>query len=76
MSVSAERFQGRDVYIDYPQERVMYRWANTSQKLYRCFYGERDEQEVPYTDKMFRDAMSYGNEVRIEVYDACVSRKA
>jgi hypothetical protein len=57
-------FDGRDVYIDYPFEEVMFRWEHQARKIYVCFYGERESSEpVPHDSRLLNDALRYGDEI-------------
>lgn len=64
-----ELFAYKDVYIDYPFEEVMFRWDHEAEKIYVKFYGKEERQEpVPYDNKLFNDALLYGNEMTKEEY--------
>ena len=59
--------EGRDVYIDYPFEDVMFRWQCQTSKVFRKFYGEA-EVEIDPTSKLFHEAISTGQLITAEQY--------
>jgi hypothetical protein len=62
---------GRDIYIDYPFEEVMFRWDSTALAIYRKFYGKSEgERPVPYDNKLLNDALNVGDEISRDVYVA------
>jgi len=59
--------EGRDVYIDYPFEDVMFRWEHKTGKVFRKFYGQA-EGEIPYSSNLFHEAISAGQQITAEQY--------
>ncbi|MGZ5790081.1 MAG: hypothetical protein ACXWJF_11575 [Burkholderiaceae bacterium] len=70
MGVSkGENFSGRDVVVDYDFEEVMFRWDHKEQRIYRKFYGSEEHKDViPYDNRLFNDALLYGNEISPDQY--------
>lgn len=68
MSVRHEAFQEGDVYIDYPLEEVMFRFEKETGAVFRKFYGEDTEAQIPHTNKLFADARIYGEETDRDSY--------
>ncbi|MBD8708758.1 MULTISPECIES: hypothetical protein [unclassified Pseudomonas] len=65
-----ERFAKEDVYVDYPFEDVTYRWDHASQQVFVRFYGEQESREpVPHENRLFNDALRYGEEMTKAEYD-------
>jgi hypothetical protein len=65
-----EIFEKRDVYIDYPFEKVMYRWDHVAKKIYVCFYGSRESSgPVPHDNRLFNDALLNGDEITRQQYE-------
>ena len=60
MNTSAFR-TGDPVYIDFPFEDVMFRYEGG--KVYRKFYGETQETEVPQPSELFCQAVLSGKQV-------------
>jgi hypothetical protein len=68
MGVPSEAFKSDDVYIDFQYERVMFHFVKESGKVFRKFYGDSVEKEVPHTSKLFADAQIGGNLTTMESY--------
>ena len=60
MSIAAETWSNQDVYIDDPYEQVMFRWEYKSTKVFRKFYGDSFEDEIHFSNRLFRDAERTG----------------
>jgi len=69
MPVPSEAFRAGDVYIDFPQEQVMFHYVHVGGKVFRRFYGEQGEVEVPYTSNLFREAERIGVVTTAERYN-------
>ena len=58
-----------DIYIDYPFENVMFRREYKTGFIYKKFYGEK---EIPilvhYTNRLYNDALRWGDEITKEKY--------
>lgn len=67
LDVSAKMQQGA-VYVDYNYEEVMFRWDHMRETQYRKFYGEDFEIEVPFNNRLYCDALLFGNEISAEEY--------
>lgn len=64
-----ERFIHEDIYVDYPFENVMFRWSCSEKNIYRKFYGENEFIDpVPHDNKLFNNALCFGDEITKEVY--------
>ena len=61
-------FSERDIYIDYDFEEVMFRSDHVTGGLYRKFYGKSEEIPVAGDNRLFNDALLYGNEITKEEY--------
>jgi hypothetical protein len=70
MGVPSDRFEGRDVYIDYDFEDVMFRFEHRSKRFYRRFYGDAHETQVPHASDLLNDAILMGEETDWKTYDA------
>ena len=53
----------RDYYIDYPIEEVTFRWDHRARVAYRRFYGDVRASKVPHDDRLWNDALLYGEEI-------------
>jgi len=67
MPVPSDAFRAGDVYINFPQEEVMFRWVKTTQQTFRKFYSA-SENEIHYTNKLFREAERIGVQITAEEY--------
>ena len=67
MGVFDERFRLGDVYIDFPYEKVMFRFNKQTGKVYQKFYGKQ-EVEVPHSSNLFAEARIGGNEISSDDY--------
>ena len=66
-----EEFSKRDIYVNYAFEDVMYRWDHREEKIYVKFYNKKESPEpVPHDNRLFNDALLYGEEITKEEYDA------
>ena len=66
---TGEYLNTKDVYIDYPFEEVMFRRTHKDGLIYRKFYGEEESlQTIPYSNKLYTDALLSGNEITKEEY--------
>jgi hypothetical protein len=68
MAVPNEAFRAETLYVDYPQEQVMFRCTRTPRRVFRRFYQEAGETEVPFGSELFFEARRYGNVVTEETY--------
>lgn len=68
MSVSNARFRQGDVFIDYDFESVMFRYDIATRRFFRKFYGESNEAEVPFDNKLLTDAILSGEETDSNTY--------
>jgi hypothetical protein len=63
-------FLENDVFIDYSFEEVMYRWDHNSKKIYVKFYGNAETSKpVPHDNRLFNDAILYGEQISLEQYE-------
>lgn len=61
MSIDLLAFTKGTVFIDYPFEEVKFHYANG--RVYRKFYGEQKETEIPPSSTLFHDAIASGQEI-------------
>lgn len=60
---------GRDVYIDYSYESVMFRWEHLTKRVYRKFYGQVESvNPVPNDNRLYHDAICYGDQIDAAAY--------
>jgi hypothetical protein len=64
------RFTTQDVFVDYSFEDVKFRWDHAERKVYRKFYNQANETEVDYQNKLFNDALRFGDEITRAQYFA------
>lgn len=63
-------FDERDVFVDYDYESVMFRWDHVKRLIYRAFYGEPEHPEpVPHDNRLFNDALLFGEEISRDEYE-------
>jgi hypothetical protein len=71
-----ERFANEDIFVDYPYEEVTYRWDHHSKQVYVCFYGDEESiQPVPHDNRLFNEALRFGEEITRLDYDRGRSRR-
>ncbi|WP_263260611.1 hypothetical protein [Pseudomonas sp. RIT-PI-S] len=64
-----ERFELEDIFVSYPYEEVMYRWDHRSKKVFVRFYGASESSHtVPYDNRLFNEALCFGDEITQEEY--------
>jgi hypothetical protein len=70
MGISKGWLGNTDVYVFYDFEDVMFRWAASEQKVFRKFVGDSHEHEteVPHSNKLFNDALRFGDEIDARKY--------
>ena len=68
MAIANERFRDGDVYIDYAFEDVMFRYEHASKRFFRKFYGDAQEQAVPFDNALLNEAIRGGVEVDAQRY--------
>ncbi|WP_434777394.1 hypothetical protein [Neisseria sp. Ec49-e6-T10] len=59
----------RDVYVDYDLEEVMFRWSFLKKQAYRKFYNDEKESPVPIDNKLYNEALLFGDEISKEQYE-------
>jgi hypothetical protein len=64
------RFTTEDVFVDYSFEDVKFRWDHAERKVYRKFYKQADETEVSYQNKLYNEALRFGDEITRAQYFA------
>ncbi|MGN6082590.1 hypothetical protein [Trinickia sp.] len=64
------RFNTEDVYIDYPFEEVMFRWEHAGRTIFRKFYDEAESGPVPHDNRLYNEALLYGDETTRDAYRA------
>lgn len=61
----------KDVYIEYEFEDVLFRRMHDTGLIFRKFYGEDEaENPIPYTNRLYNDALLYGEEITRNEYIA------
>lgn len=68
MPVPSSIFRTDDVYIDYPQEEVMFHYIGATGVIFRRFYGADGEDQVPHSSALFRESLRYGEVTTAAVY--------
>ncbi len=68
MGVPYSAFAAGDVYIDFPYEEVFFRFEKTTGRVFRKFYGDSTESEVPKSNNLYADARIAGVQVSIDAY--------
>jgi hypothetical protein len=68
MPFPKELFRGRDVFIDYDFEEVMFRYESATRRFFRKFYDESKEDVVPYDNRLLNDAILGGTEIDVKTY--------
>jgi hypothetical protein len=68
MGVPNEAFRSGDVFIDFPQEHVMFHFVKDTGKVFRKFYGKSSEDEIPHTSSLFAEAQIFGSLTTPERY--------
>lgn len=64
-----EKFAKQDVYVDYAFEGVMYRCDHKRSDVFVKFYGKPESEHlVPQDNRLFNDALLYGEEITQEQY--------
>ena len=62
-------FDEGPVFIDYPFEQVMYRWDFNMKKIFVKFYGKEESlQEISHDNRLYNDALRFGNLISFEEY--------
>ena len=69
MPVSFDGFKIRDVYIDYPFEDAKFRYEKETNKVFRRFYGQ-SEDEIRWDSDLYKQAILSGSEITREQYFA------
>ena len=73
MPVATESFsKNPDVYIDFPQEEVMFHYVRENGRVFRKFYDDPTEDEVSYTSDLFNEARIVGDETTADHYNSLV----
>lgn len=68
MAVPGSAFAQGDVYIDFPQEEVMFRYDHKTKKVFRKFYDQAEEDEIPYSNNLFNEARRVATQTTAEHY--------
>jgi hypothetical protein len=74
MGVPSARFQQGDVFIDYDFEEVMFRYDAATQRVFRKFYGEAAENEIPHDNGLLNEAICGGEETDAKAYETGKAR--
>jgi hypothetical protein len=63
------KFGQHDVFVDYPFEKVMFRWDHLTKKVYRKFYSESEfKTEIEPANNLFNQALMHGLEISQDEY--------
>ena len=65
--LSSKDFRARDIYIDYSFDNFKFRWDRATEKVYRRWYGKKEE-EVHHSNDTFRQAVASGKEITRDEY--------
>ena len=74
MPVPSSAFREGDVYIDYPQEEILFHFVRETGAVFRKFYGDREEAEIPASFELFAEARRIGTQISAEQYARGVRR--
>ncbi|WP_339540638.1 hypothetical protein [Pseudomonas sp. RA_5y_Pfl1_P24] len=70
-----KRFETEDIFVAYPYEDVMFRWDHRSKRVFVRFFGDPESsQPVPHDNRLFNEALRFGDEITQEEYRAGRSR--
>ncbi len=69
MPVPFDAFKIGDVYIDYPFENAKFRYEKQTNRVYRRFYGEA-EDEIRWDSDLYKQAILSGREITRDEYYA------
>ncbi|MEW6342935.1 MAG: hypothetical protein AB1704_19930 [Pseudomonadota bacterium] len=65
-----ERIGREDIFDDYAFENVMFRWDHHARTIYRKFYGKAESGPVHADNRLYNDALRFGDEISVEAYAA------
>lgn len=68
MGIQYAAFAAGDVYIDFPYEEVFFRFEKATGKVFRKFYGEAAETEIPRDNNLYAEGTIAGTEVTADLY--------
>jgi hypothetical protein len=68
--MKGQRFDEGDVFVDHPFEQVMFRWDHRARRTFRKFYGGEEQGPVPHDNRLFNDALRFGDEITAAEYHA------
>lgn len=57
-----------DVYIDYPYERVKFRYERETNTVYQRWYEEPEETRIPSDSELYNESHSGGFAITREEY--------
>jgi len=66
-TVTAKAFIEGDVYIDYPDERVKFRYVRATLTACQRWYGE-SESQIPHDSELYNESHSGGWAITREEY--------
>ena len=66
--VAHENFIKGDVYIDDPYQDCKFRYEHETDKVFARPYGSGRENEIEWTNSLFREAESVGKVITREEY--------
>ena len=62
-------FVGRDVYIDYPYMKIMFRWEYETERIFARAYGKDEHpQPIAHHNDVFTQASLFGAEISRDEY--------
>jgi hypothetical protein len=70
MGIPSNQFLERDIFMDYAFESVLFRYEISTRRFFRKFYGEFDEKEVLFDNRLLNDARRFGEETDAKTYHA------
>lgn len=68
LGVDYAAFAAGDVFIDFPYEEVFFRFEKATGSVFRKFYGELTESEIPSSNNLFAEARIAGTQVSAQCY--------
>jgi hypothetical protein len=68
MPIPNAAFEAGDVYIDFPQEELMFRHVRATGQVFQRFVDMTEETETDHTAELFNQAIIFGVPTTAERY--------